>query len=551
MRVFAQKPKQPRNRALADRARSSLTPSGPTLQLHPILLSLQRTIGNRAVHGILQAAAEDLSIELSAGPGWLGGHGPGAAHERQADTVAERVGSAAPGAAHRIVRKPKDGAANSPGGGAALREPTRRSMEERFGADFSGVRVHTDHAAAAMSESFQARAFTQGRNIYFNHGQYAPHSSEGSRLLAHELAHVVQQGHPAGPRGIQRKEIPGSFVDAARQRLPPQDWHSLHRVEWQHVSATGTERRLSPGNSFMRAAWHNTQNLLPGEYQTVNERHDYYDLISYVIEHDPGTPKAVRDVRFFHAVTAVTGSPGIGSVDKPIGHIKLGAETRQILRDINAELFALNMRVIRDLLASWKEPRDPQASGGRIGTFEFDIRMVETEQGVVESFIARNSARFTASVVQDIQATMDPTAFGQYFNFSARSFEWAIKALGVPKLDFTVRDHRQAIGFASVHIFHRKSEGDYLAFMKGRMPYRRPPNQYTVGNVGGVTLNDGLPGPLLTYDLPVGTIVEVVDWTHVMGPFLPGDVYAGKVNVVVLDGPHQGKTGWVDFTDLG
>ena len=79
----------------------------------------------------------------------------------------------------------------------------------------------------------------------------------------------------------------------------------------------------------------------------------------------------------------------------------------------------------------------------------------------------------------------------------------------------------------------------------------QPSNQYTVGNLNGVTLNDGLLGPVLTYDLPVGTMVEVVDWSHMMGPYLPGDIYAGKVEVVVLDSAHQGKTGWMDFVDLG
>ena len=158
----------------------------------------------------------------------------------------------------------------------------------------------------------------------------------------------MQQGGRGRSDRIQRKEITGSVYDTLRKRLPPKDWYSLHREEWQQASGTGTEQMLNPVNTFMRAAWHNTINLLPGEYQTVNERHNYYDLISYVIEHDPGTPKAVRDVRFFHATTAVTGSPGIGAVEKPIGYIKLGADTRQILRDVNAELFALNMGVIRN-----------------------------------------------------------------------------------------------------------------------------------------------------------------------------------------------------------
>ncbi|NJP09667.1 MAG: DUF4157 domain-containing protein [Leptolyngbyaceae cyanobacterium RU_5_1] len=436
--------------------------------------------------------------------------------------------------------------------GQPLDPMTRAFMEPRFNHDFSQVRVYSDAAAEQSTRNVNARAYTAGHNIVFGAGEFTPSTHEGRRLIAHELTHVVQQGGHEGPGRIQRKEITGSVYDTLRKRLPPQDWYSLHREEWQQASATGKEQMLNPANTFMRAAWHNTINLLPGEYQTVNERHNYYDLISYVIEHDPGTPKAARDVRFFHAATAVTGSPGIGSVDKPIGLIKLGADTRQILRDVNAELFALNMGVIRNLLSTWKEPRDPQTPSGRINAFDFDIRMVETEQGVVENFITQNKARFTSSVVQDINATMDPSAFGQFFNFSWQSFDWAIKALGVPKLDFTIRDHRQAIGFASVHIFHRKSEQDYLAFMKLRVPIVRPPNQYTVwGNLNGITLNEGLPGPLLTYDLPVGTLVEVINWSHMMGPYELSDIYAGKVEVRVLDGTYKGKTGWTDFTNLG
>ena len=66
-------------------------------------------------------------------------------------------------------------------------------MEARFGHDLSGVRVHHDRKAAKAARAVQARAFTVGRNVIFGPGEYAPGSQEGRRLLAHELAHVVQQ----------------------------------------------------------------------------------------------------------------------------------------------------------------------------------------------------------------------------------------------------------------------------------------------------------------------------------------------------------------------
>jgi len=78
-------------------------------------------------------------------------------------------------------------------GGQALSPATRAFMEPRFGHDFSRVRVHTDAKAADTAQSVQAKAFTVGRDIVFGGGQYASDSQGGRRLLAHELAHVVQQ----------------------------------------------------------------------------------------------------------------------------------------------------------------------------------------------------------------------------------------------------------------------------------------------------------------------------------------------------------------------
>jgi hypothetical protein len=67
-------------------------------------------------------------------------------------------------------------------------------MEQAFGADFRGVRVHADIGADALSQSLQARAFTTGQDIFFKSGEYNPESSSGKQLLAHELTHTRQQG---------------------------------------------------------------------------------------------------------------------------------------------------------------------------------------------------------------------------------------------------------------------------------------------------------------------------------------------------------------------
>lgn len=70
---------------------------------------------------------------------------------------------------------------------------TRAFMEPRFGHDFSRARMHTDARAAESARAVDALAYTVGRNVVFGTGQYAPGTSEGRRLLAHELTNVVQQ----------------------------------------------------------------------------------------------------------------------------------------------------------------------------------------------------------------------------------------------------------------------------------------------------------------------------------------------------------------------
>jgi len=117
--------------------------------------------------------------------------------------------------------------------GRALEPALRQDMEQRFGHDFSRVRVHSGAAAEQSAQDINAHAYTIGRNIVFGAGQFAPGTHEGRRLLAHELAHVVQQtGH--GVTAIQRKEkeTDGSWLAlaAAAERLSMASL-SLYKVD--------------------------------------------------------------------------------------------------------------------------------------------------------------------------------------------------------------------------------------------------------------------------------------------------------------------------------
>ena len=79
------------------------------------------------------------------------------------------------------------------GSGSTLPGTTKNFMENRFGADFSDVRVHTNYTASQLSNNLSAQAFTVGNDIYFNNGKFSPGSTDGKQLLAHELTHVLQQ----------------------------------------------------------------------------------------------------------------------------------------------------------------------------------------------------------------------------------------------------------------------------------------------------------------------------------------------------------------------
>lgn len=98
------------------------------------------------------------------------------------------------------------------GRGQPLDRGVQAQMEQAFGADFGGVRVHTGAQADTLNRALSARAFTTGQDIFFRDGEYRPGSSSGQELLAHELTHVVQQSG-----GVQTKLTVGPPNDIYEQ----------------------------------------------------------------------------------------------------------------------------------------------------------------------------------------------------------------------------------------------------------------------------------------------------------------------------------------------
>ena len=99
--------------------------------------------------------------------------------------------------------------------GSPLPRSERSYFEPRFGASLEGVRIHTGRAAESAAARLDARAFTLGSNVVFGRGEYRPQSTDGRRLLAHELTHVVQQSSsPAAPEYLQRDVLNQSIAPA-------------------------------------------------------------------------------------------------------------------------------------------------------------------------------------------------------------------------------------------------------------------------------------------------------------------------------------------------
>jgi hypothetical protein len=185
------------------------------LRRSPIAASIQRqkcACGGEAGAGgeCAECKARRLQAKMTVGA-------PGDAYEQEADAVSKQVvqkiqraeapvqdqstrpqlqmQADVPGEATDAQVTPdiEQRITNSAGQGQPMRKETRAQMEGAMGADFSGVRLHTDANADHLNRSLNARAFTTGQDIYFKQGEYNPDSHEGQRLLAHELTHTVQQ----------------------------------------------------------------------------------------------------------------------------------------------------------------------------------------------------------------------------------------------------------------------------------------------------------------------------------------------------------------------
>jgi hypothetical protein len=169
---------------------ASNMPAHESLHTNARLLQLQRTHGNHFVQRLLNSQHASSSSDVL---------------QRSSD--APTSSSEAPPQVYQALRST----------GLPLDSSSRDFFESSFDHDFSDVRLHTDSQAADSAASVDALAYTVGSDVFFGAGQYAPETSAGQQLLAHELTHVVQQGEGRGGAGISEKLEVGEADDVYEQ----------------------------------------------------------------------------------------------------------------------------------------------------------------------------------------------------------------------------------------------------------------------------------------------------------------------------------------------
>ena len=221
--TFARKPKVTERSTASKSTTLGRVHLGQRLDTN-FILRLQRTIGNHAVERLLDANGAGVAVDSAAGAAArmapavgstavratgatalqanLRVNAPGDEHEYEADRVAERImRTSEPEELHAGVRSEV------------------ASGRPQLGFDPVSVRLHTDEQADCAARALNARAFTVGHDIYFDRREYSPSTSEGQRLLAHELVHVAQQIQSPGAANAVMRQVKVPSAEEVRMEI--------------------------------------------------------------------------------------------------------------------------------------------------------------------------------------------------------------------------------------------------------------------------------------------------------------------------------------------
>lgn len=169
------------------------------------------------------------------------------------------------------------------GSGQPLDAGLQQSMGQAMGADFSGVRIHTDAQSDQLNRSIQARAFTTGQDVFFQSGAYQPGNRGGQELIAHELTHVVQQSHSL-QRMAQTRSLTQISTPSLNQSRKLQTEHS-EVSEVSTLIVEDTAINMSPHqmkkSDFLKQLYIALYDVGTEEYQGTNLTVEGCPYISY------------------------------------------------------------------------------------------------------------------------------------------------------------------------------------------------------------------------------------------------------------------------------
>lgn len=298
------------------------------------------------------SATDDLDVQSK-----LRVNEPGDKYEKEAERVADEVmrgdepthGSRAPA----FTRRTSEGTAGSrtvdseteaeirsvTSGGRPLPASMRSFFERRFGSDFSDVRIHTDAQSATTARGLNARAFTAGRHIVFDEGEFRPGTPSGRETLAHELTHVIQQdttarrgGGPSPTVSEQPSSVaristrPAAAIQRQRHPLQPDvSEQTMEEMEFNQPKSQPQEQLsedVSTEESEVKDDLLKETGIRMNQFcdEVGDGIDDFSDYAEGKIGDLEGTQNAIEFASLmFGAVTTALGAPGAGAVLSGIG----------------------------------------------------------------------------------------------------------------------------------------------------------------------------------------------------------------------------------------
>jgi hypothetical protein len=262
---------------------------------------------------------------------------PDDVHEQETDAVE----TTAPTSVNDVVNS----------NGRSLDAGTRNFMESRFGEDFGDVQIHNDSSASQSSKDINALAYTHGNHIVFGSGQYQPGIDSGKKLLAHELAHVVQQRSAPGtvsPKIMRKDDLAGrteSVTGADGKKYVISRNYSVLTPEGSAYAKPTTKFDADTTNIWFEVAWcKDTRGNIKIGTNLPEQAVDLFQRLANVLTNGGGGQEILNEVRqtdltpFLNIQVAkskkwdigvqtnITVNPSSGDVSKGGGAISISTE---------------------------------------------------------------------------------------------------------------------------------------------------------------------------------------------------------------------------------